>query len=284
MDLRNDTREGTLDPERTPPAARGPACLYSSMPRHPEFMTSTVKVIHLDRSTDRAAEFIARNRTLSYEFVQAVDGTQLKSERIADPRLFEGDLPFPGPGAYGCALSHLAQWEFAIAHQAAVTIAEDDAIFRHDFEDASAAVMANLPHDWDIILWGWNFDSVLSVRALPGVSPAVMVFSQEMMRGNVDTFQSLSSPSHPYRLDNCFGIPAYSISPAGAARFRAWCFPMKNFKLHVPLLPAPVGNTGVDVAMNRVYAEANAYVAFPPLVITPNEAKTSTVQRDVARV
>lgn len=241
-------------------------------------MESTVRVISLDRSKDRKDEFVRANSGLSYAFVRAVDGRQLPTSKRVDPQLFDRRLTLPSAGAYGCALSHLEQWDFAIAHRVAVTIAEDDAIFRHDFVSESAAVMSRLPPQWDIILWGWNFNSILSVQALPGVSPVVMVFSEELMRRSVDAFRSMTAQSHPLRLDRAFGIPAYSISPAGAAKFKASCFPMRNFALYFPLLHGLMSNTGIDVAMNRVYPQAQAYVAFPPLVITRNDKKISTVQ------
>ena len=37
----------------------------------------------------------------------------------------------------------------------------------------------------------------------------------------------------------------------------------------------------VDVMMNNVYPQISAFVSFPPLVITRNEIKKSTVQMDV---
>ncbi len=48
-------------------------------------------------------------------------------------------------------------------------MAEDDAVFREDFVAAQAEFLDKLLPGWDFVLWGWNFDSMLSVRILPGV-------------------------------------------------------------------------------------------------------------------
>jgi hypothetical protein len=60
---------------------------------------------------------------------------------------------------------------------------------------------------------------------MPGVTPAAMVFDQALLRGSLDTFQRSSDPVLALRLDRCFGVPAYTISPAGASGCGGLCFP-----------------------------------------------------------
>jgi glycosyl transferase family 25 len=237
-----------------------------------------IKVINLQRSADRREAFHRDNAHLAFEFVEARDGKLLTQQEIHDPRHFVHPLRFPGVGAYGCALSHLRMWELAIELGQPLTVAEDDAVFRHDFHTASAATIARLPPDWDLVVWGWNFDSTLSLMSLAGVTSAVMVFDQDLLRENMAVFQALTTPSYPLGLDRCFGTPAYSISPAGARKFRGECFPMKHFEMYFPGLANYYPNTGVDIAMARTYSVTQSFVAFPPLVATRNERATSTVQ------
>lgn len=239
---------------------------------------NTVQVINLERSVDRKNAFIRNNKTLHYEFVQGVDGKSLGVDKTHNEKYFINPLSFPSLGAYGVALSHLQQWEKAIDLDIALTIAEDDAIFREDFNDESVKIMRQLPSDWDIILWGWNFDSILSINAIPDISSSVVVFDQAQLRRNVDKFKCEKSKSYPFRLDKCFGIPAYTISPRGAKLFKSKCFPMQNFELYFPVLNKKLPNAGIDIAMNRVYSEANSYVAFPPLAVTKNDHEISTIQ------
>src|SRR5690242_18445422 len=118
-----------------------------------------VKVISLERSVERRAEFRHHNSHLDYEFFNAVDGLALAPETIAGCGLFQAGLPYQ-TGAYGAALSHYSLWREAIRTGRPLTVAEDDAIFRLDFAQTHAALLSGLAPDWDIVLWGWNLDSI----------------------------------------------------------------------------------------------------------------------------
>src|SRR6478609_9621787 len=104
---------------------------------------ASVKVISLERSVERRAEFARRNPRLAYEFFNAVDGAALSSQAVADTGLFQPGLDYTA-GAYGVALSHHALWNEAIGAGQALTIAEDDAVFREDFAAMQAEFLARL--------------------------------------------------------------------------------------------------------------------------------------------
>jgi glycosyl transferase, family 25 len=237
-----------------------------------------IKVINLRRSPERRAAFEQANPELDYEFFDARDGRLLTLAEQNDPAYFIQPLPFPGPGAYGVALSHLQLWNDCIESGVPTTVAEDDAVFRADFSEQAEKILKGLPEDWDFVLWGWNFDSLLSVFPMGDVSPVVMLFNQDSLRQNIESFRMLRNSVQPLPLDKCFGIPAYTISPAGARKFRDLCFPMIDVKVFFPFLNREIGNTGVDLAMNNIYACTRSYVAFPPLVVTANDHAISTIQ------
>jgi glycosyl transferase family 25 len=240
-------------------------------------MQNIIKVISLERSTERRAAFKEQNRHIDFEFFNAVDGS-LVANRTADfPELFNPGLPYSA-GAYGCALSHLALWQQATDSGNAVTILEDDAIVRFDFAQQSARILADAPPDWDLIVWAWNFDSVLSLNLMPGVSHTTMLFDQQQLRTAIDAFQQQADAPRLFGLDKCFGTPAYSISPRGAAKFIANCFPLANFDVFFPVLNGRFPNNGIDIAMNRIYSSTNSFCSLPPLAVTKNEAARSTVQ------
>ena len=235
-----------------------------------------VKVISLERSTERRAEFRRRNFRLDFEFFNAVDGAALSEETIAASGLFKPGLDYTR-GAYGVALSHHTLWQQAIAGGEPLTIAEDDAVFREDFAETRAEFLARQPPGWDIVLWGWNFDAILALKLLPGV-PVVMGFDQNAMRAAINGFPFTGGMPLSFRLDTSFGIPAYSISPAGARKLTTRCFPLTDFSQPMPGMPNPVRNSGIDVAMAASYPACDAYVCFPPLVLTRNDHATSTIQ------
>jgi GR25 family glycosyltransferase involved in LPS biosynthesis len=235
-----------------------------------------VQVISLERSAERRAEFRRRNPGLAFEFFKAVDGAALSAEAIAATGLFRPGLDYT-VGAYGVALSHHALWEECIRAGEPVTVAEDDAIFREDFAGAQAGMLARLPAGWDFILWGWNFDSSLSLHILPNVRTA-MAFDHERLRAMLGGFAFTSAAPQPYRLEHAFGLPAYTISPSGAKKLKARCFPIADFTRSFTLIPEPVRNTGLDTALSNIYPGADCYVSLPPLVVTPNDRAVSTIQ------
>lgn len=237
----------------------------------------SVKVISLARATDRRRAFDSLNGHLSFEFVDAIDGHVLSRADIASTGVFEPGLPYT-PGAYGCALSHLALWDECVRTGRPMTVAEDDAIFRLDFEPQAANVLAQLPEDWHLILWGWNFDSILSLALMPGISPAVMRFSQKSLRESIDRYRASRDEARAMRLHRCFGTPAYSISPGGAREMRDRIVPLKKFSLRFPGLERYMPNNGIDIAMNSVYPALRSYVSLPPLAVTPNDHAISSVQ------
>ena len=235
-----------------------------------------IKVISLTRTPERRAEFARRNPGLAYEFFDAVDGAAMTAASVAATGLFAPGLNYTA-GAYGIALSHHHLWQAAAAGDAALTIAEDDAIFRADFAARQADIIAALPAGWDFVQWGFNFDTALSLR-LPFGLPTAMVFSANHIRQAVQNFAAGAAPVTACRLDFSFGLPAYSISPAGAQRFLKELFPLRDYSRSYTLLPRPVRNEGIDIAMNQLYPGAAAFVCFPPLVVTPNDRTASTVQ------
>lgn len=250
-------------------------------PRQEELQEETVpplpiKVISLVRTPQRRASFQRQNPGLAFEFRDAVDGTAMGAADVAATGLFQQGLNYTA-GAYGIALSHHQLWQEAAAGETPFTVAEDDAIFRADFAAAHARVLDALPPAWDFVQWGFNFDTALAFR-LPFGLPLVSSFSHNHIRQAVQNFQTQTGPPTVCRLDFSFGLPAYSISPAGARRFLKELFPLRDYHRTYPLIPKPVRNEGIDIAMNHVYPGAAAYVCFPPLVVTPNDRANSTVQ------
>jgi glycosyl transferase family 25 len=234
-----------------------------------------IQVISLRRTPERRAAFAALHGHLRYAFFDAVDGNVVSTDVLFDYRLFEPGLRY-SPGAVGCALSHHALWERAEQAAAPLTVAEDDAIFRLDFAAQSQQAIERLPPGWDIVMWGWNFDAVMALGEMPGIAPLTVLSNQNELRRNIEPFRALEGPANLLRIHRCFGTPAYTISPGGAARLRRLCFPLRSFSLFYPVLNRPILNTGIDIALNRAFAEANAYVSLPPLAVTRNENERST--------
>jgi glycosyl transferase family 25 len=243
-------------------------------------------VINLDRSQDRLAEFASINRHLtSASRIAAVDGQTLDIPAIARNGLVTADILSTYPvGAVGYAMTTLALWQRAIDSGQNITVSDDDAIFNSQFDARASEIIDSLPPDWDLVLWGWNFDAFISFEMLPGVSLCLGQFEQERMRANVQLFQTQTIYPRAYKLLWAFGMPSYTVSPKGALVLKRRCFPLRPMIVTCPEAArgpnaARFQTIGFDVTLNAVYRDVNAFVCFPPLVIAKNEHSNSTIQK-----
>jgi GR25 family glycosyltransferase involved in LPS biosynthesis len=232
-------------------------------------------VINLARTPQRWDAFMAANSGgPACERFLAVDGGQLTKADLVGRGLIVPDLDYTA-GAIGCALSHLALWQAAVEGEAALTVCEDDAILHPQFETLAAEVAAQVP-GFDLISWGWNFNSVLA-GTLFGGTPFAMGFDQTQMRRSIDAFKAETPSPRALKLTRAMGTPCYTVSPAGAQRLMARCLPLKPLSVRLPLLNRDAPNSGIDIPMNAAYPDLAAFVSFPPLALTPNEEEITTV-------
>ncbi len=240
--------------------------------------------MNLDRSPGRLAEFREINPHLSdVTRFSAVDGQTLKLDPLVAAGLVTSDiLATYSINELGCAMSHIALWKRGLASGEMITIAEDDAVFHKEFLRHAGDVIAKLPADWDMILWGWNFDLFLVMEMLPGLSPCLAQFEEIKSIEGARQFQSQDLRPYPVKLRWAFGLPCYSVSPNGARKIMAKCLPLRPLVLPSPeglraKLHAPYFRTvGIDGTLNVIYPELNAFICFPPTVITRNDPSQST--------
>jgi glycosyl transferase, family 25 len=238
-----------------------------------------IRLINLDRSPDRLATFRVVNSHVMPHVTRfsAVDGKATDREALVERGLIVRDLGYDDR-SLGAAMSHMTLWDLAIRENRSLTICEDDAIFNHSFCATSESLLQELPADWHVIKWGWNFDSALCFDMIPGVSGCTGYFDQSALRNRIQAFRSANLRPRSYRLFQVFGNICYSISAAGAQLLRRNCLPLRNSFVYVPGLKANVGNYCIDVALNGVFNQMNCFVSVPPLVVTGNYRSTSTVQ------
>ena len=234
-------------------------------------------VINLDRSPERLETFRRTNNHLpNIHRFSAVDGSTIDRAGLIEQGIVSSELQYSN-GALGCALSHLFFWEAAVSQRETITVVEDDAVLHRRFAEHSHELTSRLPPTWDIVVWGWNFDSILMLDLLPGISPCVSMFDQAGLRQHVDAYQELPFQPSAFRLLRCFGTVGYTITPAGASKLKDLALPLATFEIPIPMISPKFPNTGIDVVMNRAYPQLEAFVSLPPLAVTRNEHATSTV-------
>lgn len=237
-----------------------------------------VNYLNLDRRPDRNLAFLELNRSVvDCRRIAAVDGSRLSRDELVASGIIEPDLNNYSSGALGAAVSHLRVWRLAVEENVTLTVAEDDAVFNCFFVKSAYQILGRLPTDWDIILWGWNFDSILHVGLFDGLNEAISHFSRRTLSDDIVRFRERIIEAAPLKLINAFGTVCYTISPRGAGKLLDRCFPLRNEVIPVPGLNANLCNMGIDTAMNKHYRELKAYACFPPLVWTENDKSQSDI-------
>lgn len=135
-----DLRDATIAPVR--------ACAVDT-----PSVGKTLRVISLQGERGRRDAFRANNPTLAFEFVDAIDGRALSDDDIARSGLFAPALPYTR-GAIGIAMTTHRLWTDIAAGSELVTIVEDDAIFRPDFDETAMQFLAAHAGRYDFVAWG----------------------------------------------------------------------------------------------------------------------------------
>lgn len=228
-------------------------------------------VINLDCDTARWERFQATNSHVKTERISAVDGAAVRGHGLDIGEIFTGESPGYSNSALGCLLSHLSLWKVAEEIQETITVCEDDAVLSENFETARDSILNALPDDWHICMFMCNFDQICFIEAVAGISGAAIHFDQAKMRRNIQKFRhSAQSTSAPYRLLGSLGTACYMISPLGAEVLPEKMLPIRKFAIKMPVVDQVIPNMGLDVALCGIYPQVNAFMAFPPIAVSPN--------------
>nr|WP_207801866.1 glycosyltransferase [Phenylobacterium hankyongense] len=221
-------------------------------------------VINLDRSRDRWTSFMARNDHLArVQRFPAVEGALLDRDELVSSGLIRPDCTYSA-GTLGCALSHIALWRKAVEAERPLTVFEDDVSVDLGFDERSAALMRELPDDWDLVLWGYLVDR-LRLWVDYGTSKAAIEFFGSDLSDH-ETFQAAAGEPRLVRLVNAFGMVGYSISPKGARALLGECLPLRHRGIHF-VQGMDYWDEGIDTAANALYPTLKAYACLPPLVV-----------------
>lgn len=235
-------------------------------------------VINLPRRADRRATFEQWNAQegLAIQFVEAIDGRELQWNELVEKGVVAPEAQHFTAGDLGCACSHKMLWEKSIQENRPVLVCEDDAILCPNFAARVEQLMPQLASTWDFVLCGFNFDAFLDVEILPGIDLRSRFSRNQLEEHDLQSFAASPRNSLLLPLNNAFGLCAYLISPDGARKLREWCFPLKGLALAIPAGPQIIHPTGyLDAIMNIYYRRIEAYVAIPPLAVSPNDHDTS---------
>ncbi|MFT8896575.1 MAG: glycosyltransferase family 25 protein [Acetobacter sp.] len=234
-------------------------------------------VINRDCDVERYDSFCQMNGSIAdIGRFSAIDGQTLDMQELQSAGLIAPDLCY-SRGAVGSALSHILLWNAVVENEQAISIFEDDAILSSNFQEESKRIIESLENEWDIILWGYNYDVNLVFDLLPGVTYCVANFNQTLMRLGVERYRSRPVNASPFKLFKALGICGYAISPKGARRLLDLCLPLQNAEYWYRRTNETLRNTSLDHVMCHHYEKIDAFCCFPSLCISRNENTKSTI-------
>ena len=235
-------------------------------------------VINLARTPERMAAFLRQNAAsgIAFKRFEAVDGNALSPDEAVRMGVIKPNTRWNTKATIGVALSHRNLWDKAIADQRPILVFEDDAYVRENVKASFGAALAAVG-EWDIILLGYNTDSILEIEMLPEFVFSGLFALRYPSPEQLRRFAAAAVPTVLLKLRHAFGICGYAVSPAGAKRLREGCFPMDNRMLEFPNTARRLPAYSIDGLMNAFYAGLRAYAAVPPLVLPPNDKAKSTV-------
>lgn len=235
-------------------------------------------VINLKRQPEKFERFLKLNAGsgIAFERFEASDGDEMSEEAAAAAKVMAPGTKLT-KGAIGCGASHQRIWkEMAQASEPALVF-EDDAILRNDIVPAVSALLAGM-ENWDILVLGYNTDSIVDLAIARGISSAVIFDPKYPAKESEAAFQKSKAAVAALRLNHCFGTSGYAISPGGAKKLLKFCFPMDNRPIAIPALKRSFPAFGLDCMLNDVYKNTEAFACFAPLVLPKNDRTASTVQ------
>jgi len=129
--------------------------------------------------------------------------------------------------------------------------------------------------DWNIVLFGYNTDSVLTVDTEK--ARRTYVFRTKYPSEGMLLRNAMSTPEVAFlKLHHAFGLCGYAISPKGANILSRHCFPLDDRALHVARIGRIRAST-LDCMMNAFFSKTRAFACYPPVVLSPNDKGASTI-------
>lgn len=237
-------------------------------------------VINLARTPERMAAFYGRNGASGIRFrrFEAADGNAIHPDEAVRQGIIKPLTKWSSKGTIGVALSHRNLWDKAVAENRPLVIFEDDAYIRADLRAEFMRAMVGRS-GWDIVLLGYNTDSLLEFNLIADLDASTLFTPRYMTAEQLNRFHAARGPVTSFPLRHAFGICGYAIQPSGAKHLREKCFPMDNRMLEFPATERRFPAFSIDSMMNAFYREIGSFACIPPLVLAENDWNKSTIAK-----
>jgi GR25 family glycosyltransferase involved in LPS biosynthesis len=235
-------------------------------------------VISLDRTPKRYESFLRQNSETQLPFTRfaASDGNLISEDEAVASGLIKKGTSWRTKATIGVAESHRRLWKQVAESGSAAFIFEDDCFVRHDFATVAPIALQQQP-DWDVVLFGYNTDALVEFNLGGDFDFSALNSVRHPNEKQLAAFARLSPPTAMFPLRHAFGLCAYAVSPAGAAKLLDKCFPMDNRLIEFKAAQNRFNAFSLDCMMNVFYRLLKAYIFVAPLALPHNDWQASTV-------
>ena len=239
-------------------------------------------VISTEIYHERLNYFFSHNDSVSEaEVIMGINAQKLQNDHagLAELRKQTSENSMWPLGSICCGLAHYEVFRKCIDTNVPMTIFEDDAILVSDFEMKSKRLIERAGTDWDIIQWGFNWDSFLDIRIPQKIGPVFRLsLKSELEKFKIEEFKKSGINSSLFPLVSSFGMHAYTISPTGARKFLDH-YPkiVDIFINNLDLLGHSYWALSLDMVLNSFYNTNNCFIALPPLSFVENDKNKSAI-------
>ena len=227
---------------------------------------------NLDRRPDRQQLFLQNNIHAGIlTKLKTFDGVALGPDGLKHFGIDLANLPYYTVRTAGNFLSHYYAWQLAAVAPEPTTICEDDALLNHDFPCQAQSILASMPDDFDVMLWGWTFKCFMHCELIPGLRTVLIHTSQEPSPDERENFRKSDHYSQPCRCYAAWNSFAYTLSPAGARKLIDRCWPIRHENGKITARPENFPIYGVDAKLATILQDLSAWIAYPPLAFHPHD-------------
>jgi glycosyl transferase, family 25 len=238
-------------------------------------------IVHLEEHVERKRDFLSRN-TVPGNFIwtAGTKGADLNRLALMESGFLQRNAQI-NDGSLGNAQSIIRLLKLSIDNNEIVTILEDDAILCHHFDPYSLGLLESISFAFDIVQWGWNFDSVLYLFPMShALGPMEIRARQDIAQMGYRQFQEFAGARTLIPLGHQWSSHCFTITPHGAGILLDLLLPLDTAPFFREDLNLRIQPRGLDSMMGKCYPKMKAYSCFPPLSMTLNDKAHSTIWND----
>ena len=235
-------------------------------------------MITLKRTPERLGQFfdsnpLAKNQRISP--IYGIDGLDIKS-LLKPSRLIRLEaLQTWSAGAIGAAISHLYCWRRVIESQKISFIFEDDIILAKDWLNVTLQATLEIKDTFDIIFLGWNLNSSMRATTFEEVETISLFNPPHPSERQIKDLINNKSQRNVYRLQHCFGLSSYLISPSGAKKLMQLATPLRTEPLDLGRGLPQIESLHIDALLNNYHGNCKSFIISPPVALSRNNPETS---------